>query len=185
MATPSPTPVEPSRSRCKIESKISRAGRPETSAARSLISCSACFLPFTLRAARTASGLTSCDNDIFVPLFSARQFARPSTLVGIEPADRAVTAPVNNVHAPAAGMLEDNHRGAGEIEFGDGGGDRKGLQLFGSLRHDDGIVPLGRFFVLISRRLDKISNDLPISDAGGSGGAAPEARLIAAQATFN
>ncbi len=68
----------------------------------------------------------------------------------IEPADRAVAAPIDDVHAAAAGMLENDDRGARQIELGDGGGDRQGLQRFGSLRHDDRIEALGGFFLLLA-----------------------------------
>ena len=70
MATPSPTPVEPSRSRWRIASKISRDCRPETER-RAL----AHFLERLLLAihpkerAMTASGLRSCDSDIYVLRF--------------------------------------------------------------------------------------------------------------------
>ena len=57
MAMPSPTPVDPRRSRWRSESKISRADSPDTRAARSLISCNACFLPLTRRDGMIASGV--------------------------------------------------------------------------------------------------------------------------------
>ena len=96
----------------------------------------------------TASGLRSCDNDIFVLLMQRPAF-RDGSPVRIEPADRAVAAPVDNVHAPAAGVPKDHHRRAGQIELGDGGGDRKGFQLVGSLRHHDRIEAIGGFFLVL------------------------------------
>ena len=62
-------------------------------------------------------------------------------------------------------MLENDDRGAGEIELGDGGGDRKGFELVGSLGHDDGIEASGGFFFVV-RRLDDIVGDLAPPGAG-------------------
>ena len=83
---------------------------------------------------------------------------RAADLVRIEPADRSVAAPIDDVHPTADVMLENHYRSARQIEFGDGGGDRKGFELLGSFRHDDGIEAPRGFFVLL-RRLHNIIGD--------------------------
>src|SRR5271166_2936722 len=110
IATPSPTPVEPSLSRCSSASKISRAGRPDTSAAR---------------------------------------------------------------------VLEHDDRSARQIEFGHGGGDRKGFQRLRPLRHNNRIVAFFGFFGLIEWSLHDVIGDLAL--AGADGGVPLEPLLVAAQ----
>ena len=126
----------------------------------------------------------SCDSDMFVLV--NRRAAELRGAWRIEPADRAVAAPVDNVHPPAAGVLEDDDWRAGEIEFGDRGGDRKGFELFGPLRDDDRIEAIGGLFLFLARRLDEIIGDLdrarwPRSRAG----VALEAGLVAAKPPFD
>src|SRR6266404_3322748 len=58
MATPYPTAVVPSFSRCSSTSKIARSFCPVRLAARAASSCSACFLLLTFNAGRIASGAT-------------------------------------------------------------------------------------------------------------------------------
>src|ERR1700722_7067154 len=104
--------------------------------------------------------------------------------MGIEPADRAVAATIDNIHPAAAGMLKYNHWSAREIEFGDGRGDRKGFELFCSFRHDDGVEAAQGIFVFLVRLLDKIVLNLA-PRIRRRGGMALEPGFVAAQPAFN
>src|SRR4029077_11672799 len=92
---------------------------------------------------------------------------------------------VDNIHPAAAGVLKDNDRSAGEIELGDGRGDRKGFEVFCSFRHDDGIESPSGFFLFVARLLDKIVLNLAPRIRRGGANMALESGLVAAQSPFN
>ena len=76
-----------------------------------------------------------------------------STLVRIEPPDRAVTPAINHVHPPTARVLKHHHWRASQIEFGDSQGDRKGSKAPEPSATTTGLKR--RRLVLLVRRLDK------------------------------
>ena len=140
-------------------------------------------MPLTRSAARTASGLMSWDSDISVPMFGSPRNAPSPAVVRIEPPDGAVAAPIDDIHPSAAGVLEDDHRSACQIELGHGRSDRKRLERLRSLRDDHGIEAFSGFFLFVARSLHSIVGNLALAVPRDR--VALETLLVASEATFD
>src|SRR5258708_150101 len=124
MAMPIPTPVVPRRSRSLNTSKMRRSGWPVTAAALRASSCRACFLPVTLKFATTRSGGIISGIALGHPGASGQRPRERVSVplrslpfrVGIDPADMAVLARVEDMGPAIARIAEDQGRLVGEVE---------------------------------------------------------------------
>src|SRR6478735_8345627 len=131
MATPLPTPVEPSFSRCSRISRMARSLWPVSVAAFAAISCNACFFPLTFKAGMIAFGATRSGGGMepvrkqmqergwmegraYRDPTSLRQWPRFSALGRrggrVDPAHIAVGAAIHEIDAAVAGVAEHHHR---------------------------------------------------------------------------
>src|ERR1700704_638309 len=112
---------------------------------------------------------------------------------GVDPADIAVGAPVNDVQPAAGTVLEHDAGSPGQIELHDRLADRKPLQRRGGLGDDDRAV--GGDLVVLGGRLDYIARRVQRRRSylgercggcvGLAGGAVLQAALVAAQALLD
>src|SRR5690606_18115622 len=159
MAMPWPTPVEPSRSRCRMTSKISLSDTPVSLAALAANSCNSCFLEFTLRAGITASCCSKSAKAILFILCATRGWrecrCRRSPgdplafdIGGVDPTDIAVVAAIDNVQVLLAGAPERKAGFIGHVQRHHCARDRHREQLLRTLRDDGGGEVLGNLVVL-------------------------------------